>query len=82
MSHVAAISTKCCRSPDFAARFASLRHSSARLVQSVEVRMAALVLNLATVEAHASIAVMDNDCRGSKASEISRDTQFGVFQLL
>ena len=42
MSHVAAISTKCCLSSGFAASLASLRHSSARLVQSVEVRMRTL----------------------------------------
>ena len=42
MSHVVAISRKCCQSSGFAAAdFASLRHSSARLVQSIEVFMRA-----------------------------------------
>jgi len=39
MSHVAAISRRCSQSSGFAASFASLRHSSARLVQSVDARM-------------------------------------------
>src|SRR5262245_65343481 len=42
MSHVAAISIKCCQSFGFAADFANRRHSSARLVQSVEARMRTL----------------------------------------